>query len=86
MRDLIEKAPIAAVLADVAATESAAAGLRDERTAAVVGEIRRRLEQAIADAERPPADGMSAKEEALREGVTVEAIWKRRQRARNRAA
>lgn len=82
MRELIAKEPILTVLSEIGTTEKAATALRDERTAALVGEIRRKLEQAIADAERPPEEGMSVEEEAARLGLSKWAVYKRRSRAR----
>jgi hypothetical protein len=65
--------------------EKAAQGLYDDRVAAVVADVRRRLEAAIADAERPPERGLTAAEEAAHEGISVWAVWKRRQRAARKA-
>jgi hypothetical protein len=86
-RQLIDRAPIAALTESLAERERAARELPGADVAArLLAEIRRDLESAIADAERPPEDGVSVEEEAAREGLTKWAVYKRRQRAARDAA
>jgi hypothetical protein len=80
-RELGDLAPIRAALRQVEAKEAAAADLKDERLGEVLGDVRKLLVHAIADAARPPeGEGISPAEYARRMGISRWAVYKQIER------
>jgi len=73
--------PIRAALAQVQAKQEAARDVKDDRIAAVLGDVCALIESAIHDAARPPErGGLSPAEYAEREGISRWAVYKKIER------